>query len=104
MSEITAVQNQSGNKACIFSSDRDMPFSYSVLWEVAGSLCLRVKFKWASLKKNVLYLGLDLQTPHYSGGTRTFPWVRTFSLGCSQHKTSVHAFLVGATLLVPPQL
>lgn len=56
-----------------------------------------------SLKKDVVCLGLDLQTPQYSRGTRTFPRVTLF-LEPSQQKTSVHAFMEWATLLVPPQL
>lgn len=56
-----------------------------------------------SLKRDMLCLGLDLQTPQYSRGTITFPWVTLF-LGPSQQKTSVHAFMEGATLLVASQL
>lgn len=56
-----------------------------------------------SLKKDVLYLGLDSETPHYSSRTRTFPWI-TLSLGPSQQKTLVHAFMEGVTLLVPLHL
>lgn len=50
-----------------------MPFSYSVLQEVVGSLCLRVKFKWGISQKKCALSGTGLTDLTLQQGDQNLP-------------------------------
>lgn len=50
-----------------------MPFSCSVLWQVADSLCLKIKFKWDNSQKRCPLSGTGLTDPTLQQQDQTLP-------------------------------